>query len=432
MPLWDKTSKAPPQLNQANNRHVIATDKGWLRRTNYTDAAGNPRTKEELLVAIQSLANSTNMGLPAIREVYHTFEEEGSVYKDVKTFVVFDEPITIRSNTFSTLAIGNTASGNSIVGHSNGTVVGANNIIAFHWHPKEFGTYKIDTQIVSNSSPIHSLNEGGETANLTIHSTVSVASPAIILASKNRLWTPALIRDRLGPWYDCSNSSTISVDPDAITRAVELRDLSGKGYHMIQPSAPAAPKTYERNLNGLNVLDFTPTEYMYDNENGNVQPGAFDSTVLIALRYDVQQNSRIFTGYSGTNATRFGFSTAATSMSYTHDSSFTQTQIVLPTGNHIIGGYKEGIETGIGLDGGSGATYSTANNGGTAPTLDNWALGARFINSDHFNGAIGEIVVVLDHSIEERQRIEGYLAHKWGMSANLHSSHPYKSFAPTH
>jgi len=34
-------------------------------------------------------------------------------------------------------------------------------------------------------------------------------------------------------------------------------------------------------------------------------------------------------------------------------------------------------------------------------------------------------------SDSDRQRVEGYLAHKWGCEGDLGSDHPYKSSAPT-
>jgi hypothetical protein len=48
------------------------------------------------------------------------------------------------------------------------------------------------------------------------------------------------------------------------------------------------------------------------------------------------------------------------------------------------------------------------------------------------NGFISEMVVtngVL--STTDRQRLEGYLAHKWGLEANLPAGHPFKSLPPT-
>lgn len=44
----------------------------------------------------------------------------------------------------------------------------------------------------------------------------------------------------------------------------------------------------------------------------------------------------------------------------------------------------------------------------------------------------GEFIVLsTTASTETRQRIEGYLAHKWGLAANLPSNHPYKTVGPT-
>jgi hypothetical protein len=47
-------------------------------------------------------------------------------------------------------------------------------------------------------------------------------------------------------------------------------------------------------------------------------------------------------------------------------------------------------------------------------------------------GMVAEVVVSnSDSSTTERQLIEGYLAHKWGLAASLPANHPYKTEAPT-
>jgi hypothetical protein len=40
--------------------------------------------------------------------------------------------------------------------------------------------------------------------------------------------------------------------------------------------------------------------------------------------------------------------------------------------------------------------------------------------------AVGETL-----STADRQKLEGYLAHKWGLKANLPVDHPFKSTPPT-
>jgi hypothetical protein len=48
-----------------------------------------------------------------------------------------------------------------------------------------------------------------------------------------------------------------------------------------------------------------------------------------------------------------------------------------------------------------------------------------------WNGGIGEIIVRnADVSSGEREILEGYLAHKWGLAGSLHASHPYKTNPP--
>ena len=49
-----------------------------------------------------------------------------------------------------------------------------------------------------------------------------------------------------------------------------------------------------------------------------------------------------------------------------------------------------------------------------------------------FGWTLGELIVLKGvPATDDRQRIEGYLAHKWGSTALLPADHPYKSSAPT-
>jgi len=49
-----------------------------------------------------------------------------------------------------------------------------------------------------------------------------------------------------------------------------------------------------------------------------------------------------------------------------------------------------------------------------------------------FSGDIAEIIVCSEQlDTTTRQQVEGYLAHKWGLQANLPADHPYKNEAPT-
>ena len=45
---------------------------------------------------------------------------------------------------------------------------------------------------------------------------------------------------------------------------------------------------------------------------------------------------------------------------------------------------------------------------------------------------MGEFIVLNSTDLEDRQKLEGYLAHKWGLSHNLPTAHPYKYNLPEH
>jgi hypothetical protein len=48
-----------------------------------------------------------------------------------------------------------------------------------------------------------------------------------------------------------------------------------------------------------------------------------------------------------------------------------------------------------------------------------------------FTGDICEVCIFDSHpDTEDREKIEGYLAHKWGVAANLPAGHPYETSAP--
>ena len=56
-------------------------------------------------------------------------------------------------------------------------------------------------------------------------------------------------------------------------------------------------------------------------------------------------------------------------------------------------------------------------------------LGTNYqANADFLGGELAEFIIIdATLSSSEQQSIEGYLAHKWGLTGNLAADHPYKS-----
>lgn len=91
----------------------------------------------------------------------------------------------------------------------------------------------------------------------------------------------------------------------------------------------------------------------------------------------------------------------------------------------------------------TGANFTAYNNGvsggGAAytretTTVNLFCLGARFranIYSSWFNGTMSEFMIINGTlSPADRQKLEGYSAHKWGVNANLPVAHPYLLHPP--
>lgn len=58
-------------------------------------------------------------------------------------------------------------------------------------------------------------------------------------------------------------------------------------------------------------------------------------------------------------------------------------------------------------------------------------IGRGKTSANGSNGWVAEIVLVNDITQTTREKTEGYLAHKWGLTARLDAGHPYKSSPPT-
>ncbi len=54
MPLWTNDI-APRQTTNLDSSEVVATEKGWVNRTSYTDTHGNVRQKDILLVSSKNV-----------------------------------------------------------------------------------------------------------------------------------------------------------------------------------------------------------------------------------------------------------------------------------------------------------------------------------------------------------------------------------------
>jgi hypothetical protein len=92
------------------------------------------------------------------------------------------------------------------------------------------------------------------------------------------------------------------------------------------------------------------------------------------------------------------------------------------------------VRTGSGYLNGTNTTNVTADY--TASTCSGYVLGGRWelgsvFGSYRLNGVIYEVIVFNTAlTTSQRQQVEGYLAHKWGLTSSLPSKHPYIPLPP--
>lgn len=243
------------------------------------------------------------------------------------------------------------------------------------------------------------------------------------------LWSPSEITTEI--WLDANDASTIVATAGAVS---EWIDKSQSPYEITQVSAGARPTTGIRTLNGKNIIDFDGlTQYLDITSPGPQQDG--DAIMLGVIDFDGNtQRQRAFT-FQDIIATRWSMEfTLGNNFEYNQDDSsfagpnldFTPT-----TGAKLFGGYRSGSDNYVTVDGVLGGPEPGAISG----PLTEWRIGARRINIspfivDYLDAGVAELIIVKEYSLELLQKLEGYMAWKWGIQANLPSDHPYKNSPP--
>lgn len=236
-------------------------------------------------------------------------------------------------------------------------------------------------------------------------------------------WTPSYITTSV--WYDASDSGTIVETSGRIT---EWKDKSGNGNDATRDPSPA-PKLTTSAINGLDVVEFDPPGDSYNILILDSQLSNIEHIFFVAKKNNVNDSSVVL--MSNSNDIR-GVNFGANSGSNFVVQQLTPT-LSTATRNvwHIAEIKTDGTTATLGIDGGR----SSAADG------DKMIVGrigfytnpnSNFARQYSFRGQIGEIVLFSSALTDlDRLKMEGYLAHKWGLTANLPSDHPYKTGAPT-
>jgi hypothetical protein len=255
-------------------------------------------------------------------------------------------------------------------------------------------------------------------------------------------WTPAYIATAL--WLDAADASTITQSGGAVS---EWRDKSGNSVNLAEANLALQPEFQSNVKNGLSAMFFNTTGTL-------LLPGR--KYLTGSFLYAGNQISMFSVNVNNTNANTASVFGRVLSLCNATTSDFNnEASIILTYGVTAgISLYRNSAtiasttainnswclvdserNAGTGRISLNGGTYVT----GTTPTSNQGIVRVR-VGSDFaqgsadsgLNGYVGETIVVTGSlSDANRQRLQGYLAHKWGLAANLPSDHPFKNAAPT-
>ena len=246
-------------------------------------------------------------------------------------------------------------------------------------------------------------------------------------------WTPAELTTAY--WWDASDASTITHSSNSVSQWTD----KNQSANIVQASGGNQPTTNTRTINSLNTLDFngSTSKMTYSGP----QLTAYTKFIVFELDATLNNANNLVSGVTsgptgGANGSDALFQHFSGGYRLFQDGVQPYGLTAVPNGqgtlicatagptpNNAIQ-YIDG--TLVTLSGASNPVLNT----GTSLTGD-WEIGT-FFGSGYLNGKLAEVIVVPSIlSQTDREKLEGYTAHKWGLTASLPVSHPYKSSAPT-
>lgn len=258
---------------------------------------------------------------------------------------------------------------------------------------------------------------------------LSLADLGFLGATGGIPWTPAIAAANI--WLDAtslnlSDGEVIQSWPNKGSDAVTFTQIN------------AAPTLVTSGLNGLKSADFNGTSAVIGATNASTI-GITNSAIFavfkmnsgganedIAMGIGTGGNTGRIRGiYRAISSTTMGFAgwnidVLTSSLSYDIGGS-----------HHIFGFVQNGGNIALCRDGVIANYTVNGLNPVNAATIGIGELAAGS-NTRYADMRLGEVVMFYTAvSTDIRQRIEGYLAWKWGLVASLPSDHPYKAVPPT-
>lgn len=252
----------------------------------------------------------------------------------------------------------------------------------------------------------------------------------VITGSQKVNWTPANIAANLEFWFDASDANTLydatlggSLVANNGTIA-RWEDKSGKGRNVTQSTSGDRPTYLTNSINSLPSVSFNASALNFAASTVSQRQG--QELICVVDTTDLQTGYRnILNRNSSGPAFYLGSINYAPSIYWGGDLKWSAAvqraaifRFALPS--TPVGG------KGISVDGGSPIQNTVTSNYYIRENIDFWTT-INITGGQSATCKVGEMIMTFG---DYGQIVEGYLAHKWGLTANLPSNHPYKVNPP--
>lgn len=239
------------------------------------------------------------------------------------------------------------------------------------------------------------------------------------------VWNPSMISASL--WLDAADTSTVTTVSGAVS---QWNDKSGNARHATQSTAGNRPAYTNAGLNSKNVLTFTAASSHFLNiptisltDNNTFVASVYQRTSAGVKSIDIGDAGTPgdYANYWFDDNILYSLLRGTGSQFGTHGSASTATGGFI----NVVARNNTGTQAWR-----NGSALGTRQQSGATENRQFTVVGR--VSSVYHTGYIAEIIVGrFDISDTDRQKIEGYLAHKWGLEASLPAGHPYKTTGPT-
>lgn len=241
-------------------------------------------------------------------------------------------------------------------------------------------------------------------------------------------------------WLDASDASTLFTDSSCTTPATTdgvgigcWQDKSGNNKNAIQVTASREPTLDLSAQNSLDAVwfDGTAAQKTLDITSADWQPSGKFTAFIVYFQDNADTLGVVFATYPSAVADFMITSTTYTSNRYKYyDNTKWLSGSSHSAGDWMIDTFhRDGTSMNLYQNGKIDATWNSLNSNSPGGARIGAYTDTAYSNLYH--GHIAEIVWFADTlSSEDRLKMEGYLAHKWGRTLALDNGHPYKTNPP--